>query len=68
MAKDLPDPEPYEIVQMMAAQAVVMDHHEQLEAEYKQNIKEFSEEYGVDTGHVEIGMNADDSDNSHVNL
>jgi hypothetical protein len=68
MAKDLPNPEPYEIVQMMAAQAVLMDHHEQLDTEYKQKIKEFGEEYGVDTGHVQIGMDADDSDDSHVSL
>lgn len=62
MAKDLPEPEPYEIVQMMAAQAVLMDHHEQLETEYKQKIKEFGEEYDVDTGHVRLDSDAGDAD------
>lgn len=37
-----------EIVQMMAAQKVVMDHHEELDAEYKEQIAEYAEEYGVE--------------------
>lgn len=48
MSKDLPDPSDREIVQMMAAQQTVMDHHEQLDEEYKQNIREYAEKYGVE--------------------
>jgi hypothetical protein len=45
---DLPDVTPREIVQLMAAQSVVMDHHEQLDEEYKENIRRLAEEYGID--------------------
>jgi hypothetical protein len=48
MSKDLPDPDDREIVQMMAAQQTVMDHHEQLEEEYKENIRALAEKYGLD--------------------
>lgn len=47
-SNDLPDPSDREIVQMMAAQLTVMDNHEQLDTEYKANIRELAEKYGVD--------------------
>lgn len=46
--KDLPDVTPREIVQLMAAQSVVMDNHEHLDEEYKENIRRLAKEYGVD--------------------
>lgn len=45
---DLPDVTPREIVQLMAAQSVVMDHHEHLDEEYKENIRRLAKEYGID--------------------
>jgi hypothetical protein len=48
MSKDLPDPDDREIVQMMAAQETVMNHHEQLESEYKENIRRLAERYGIE--------------------
>jgi transposase len=47
-SEELPDTSDREVVQMMAAQAVVMDHYEQLDAEYKEKVKEFAERYDVD--------------------
>lgn len=48
MTDDLPDPSDREIVQLMAAQQTVLDHHEQLDAEYKQNIRDLAEKNGVE--------------------
>lgn len=45
---DLPDVTPREIVQMMAAQSVVLDNHGSLHEEYEEQIREFAEEYGID--------------------
>lgn len=48
MSKDLPDPDDIEIVQMMAAQSVVMDNHDRLYQDYLKRIREYCNEYGVE--------------------
>lgn len=47
MAKELPDVSDRELVQMLAAQKTVLDNHEELDSEYKNNIRELAVEYGV---------------------
>lgn len=48
MTKELPDVDDIEVVQMMAAQSVVMDHHDQLHGEYVEQIRDYCEQYGVE--------------------
>lgn len=48
MTKELPELSDREIVQLMAAQMTVLDHHEQLNDEYVENVKEQAERYGVE--------------------
>lgn len=44
----LPQPDDRELIQMMAAQMVVMDNHDELKDEYKANILELSDEYEIE--------------------
>lgn len=48
MSEELPDVDDIEIVQMMAAQSVVMDHSDVLHTEYIKQIRDYCERYGVD--------------------
>lgn len=48
MVKELPDVSDREIVQMLAAQQTVLDNHEELDREYKQNIEKLAGEYGIE--------------------
>lgn len=48
MAKELPDVSDRELVQMLAAQQTVLDNHEELDGEYKQNIEELAGRYGIE--------------------
>jgi hypothetical protein len=48
MSRELPNPGDIEIVQMMAAQKVVMDNHNRLYKDYLKQIREYCEEYGVE--------------------
>jgi hypothetical protein len=48
MSDELPDSDDIEVVQMMAAQSVVMEHHDELHTEYLHEIREKCERYGVE--------------------
>lgn len=43
-----PQPDDREIVQMMAAQEVVMDNHDQLSTEYGENILRIADKYDIE--------------------
>jgi hypothetical protein len=48
MTKELPELSDQEVVQMIAAQKTLMEHHEQLGDEYREKIREMAEKYGVE--------------------
>lgn len=48
MTENIPELSDQEVVQMIAAQRTLMEHHEQLGREYEQKIKKVAEEYGVE--------------------
>lgn len=48
MSKDIPELSEREVVQMMAAQKVIMDNHDQLEEDYKHEIRRLAVQYDVE--------------------
>jgi hypothetical protein len=48
MSKELPDLTDREVVQLMAAQIVVMDNRGRLEEDYKAEIRKLARQYDVD--------------------
>lgn len=48
MSEELPELSDREIVQLMAAQKVVSNHHDELGDEYKEQVKKYAERYDVE--------------------
>lgn len=46
--REIPELSNLEIAQLMAAQRTVMDHHEELDEEYLDNLKHYAEVFGVE--------------------
>jgi len=48
MSENLPEIDDREMVNMMAAQSVIMDHRDELEDEYMEYVRKYAEKYDVD--------------------